>query len=231
MTDTRRAILVLFCWCCAVLLCAPAALAAARVDNDESWKALAQWQDLAPLYVKAPFPTNLNGKTLALVWNGKHNSDRLLRYFKEYLQRAEPGIRFVSSDLPVLFSPISQDLSESEIFTNKISSLHPELVIFATGDCRVCAAWMAVEAVLLEKAGIPTVALVTQPFYKTYQNVCRNMRMELLTCLAVPHPVAVINTEKVAAKARLFFENFLKLFPTAAMPSHPSMPPSAATGE
>lgn len=231
MTDTRHAILALLCWCYAVLLCVPAAHAAARVNNDESWKALTLWQDLPPLYTKAPFPTTLSGKTLALVWNGKHNSDHLLRRFGEYLQRAAPGIRFVPSGRPVFFSPISHDMAEAEKSASQIRALHPELVVFATGDCRSCAAWMAVEAVLLEKAGIATVALVTQPFYKTYLNVCRNMRMELLTCLAVPHPVAVISTEKVDAKAQLFFEEFLKLFPTEPMPSRPCMAPSAATGE
>ncbi|MEG2172989.1 MAG: hypothetical protein RRY29_06985 [Desulfovibrionaceae bacterium] len=195
----------------ALMVCLWPYTASAASDD---WNALFLWRDLAPIYSKAPFPSSLHNVPVLLIWNGKHNGDILLCDFAALLRKKVPSVRFITTGgKPLKFFGVPHTMEEAELATHEIRALQPGLVIFATGDCRVCAAWMAVETALLEMQNIPTVALVTQPFYKTYANVCQNMRVPPLTALAVPHPIAILSAEKVRAKAALLFKEFYALFP------------------
>lgn len=65
---------------------------------------------------------------------------------------------------------------------------------------RACSAWLAIDQIQLERAGVPTLTILTQPFLKTFHNVRQNLRIGPLHCITVPHPVAIIRDEKVRAK-------------------------------
>lgn len=187
---------VLIALCTVFLLAFPA-----RGEQAVTWESLTVWNDLPPLYAPAPWPADLAGKRVILRWNGKHNGDVLLDYLHTLLSRAFPGTEFVKAyeEAPAL-SGVSKDLPESEATAQALRNLRPDLVIAATGDCRACSAWLAIDQIQLERAGIPTLTILTRPFLKTFHNVRQNLRMGPLHCVTVPHPVAIIRDDKVRAK-------------------------------
>ncbi|MFR8580587.1 hypothetical protein [Bilophila wadsworthia] len=113
----------------------------------------------------------------------------------------------------------------------------------ATGDCRACSAWLAIDQIQLERAGVPTLTILTQPFLKTFHNVRQNLRIAPLHCVAVPHPVAIIRDEKVRAKVDEAFPAILdalrsgkaadstKTFPAETAPPAEAEASSAAPGK
>ena len=175
---------VLIALCTVFLLAFPA-----RGEQAVTWESLAVWNDLPPLYDPAPWPSDLAGKRVILRWNGKHNGDLLLDYLHSLLSRAFPDTEFIKAyETDPALSGISKDLPESEATARALLELRPDLVIAATGDCRACSAWLAIDQIQLERAGVPTLTILTQPFLKTFHNVRQNLRIGPLHCVAVPHP-------------------------------------------
>ena len=187
---------VLIALCTVFLLAFPA-----RGEQTVTWESLTVWNDLPPLYDPAPWPSDLAGKRVILRWNGKHNGDLLLDYLHSLLSRAFPDTEFIKAyETDPALSGVSKDLPESEATARTLLELRPDLVIAATGDCRACSAWLAIDQIQLERAGVPTLTILTQPFLKTFHNVRQNLRIGPLHCITVPHPVAIIRDEKVRAK-------------------------------
>ena len=175
---------VLIALCTVFLLAFPA-----RGEQAVTWESLTVWNDLPPLYDPAPWPSDLAGKRVILRWNGKHNGDLLLDYLHSLLSRAFPDTEFIKAyETDPALSGISKDLPESEATARALLELRPDLVIAATGDCRACSAWLAIDQIQLERAGVPTLTILTQPFLKTFHNVRQNLRIGPLHCVAVPHP-------------------------------------------
>ena len=143
---------VLIALCTVFLLAFPA-----RGEQAVTWESLTVWNDLPPLYDPAPWPSDLAGKRVILRWNGKHNGDLLLDYLHSLLSRAFPDTEFIKAyETDPTLSGISKDLPESEATARALLELRPDLVIAATGDCRACSAWLAIDQIQLERAGVPT---------------------------------------------------------------------------
>ena len=78
---------------------------------------------------------SLEGKTVALRWNGKPNGDLFLNRIGELLVENVKGVKIVkvweaAHDTAV----ISSNPERSKAITEKISSLKPDIVIAATAD-------------------------------------------------------------------------------------------------
>ena len=230
---------VLIALCTVFLLAFPA-----RGEQTVTWESLTVWNDLPPLYDPAPWPSDLAGKRVILRWNGKHNGDLLLDYLHSLLSRAFPDTEFIKAyETDPALSGVSKDLPESEATARTLLELRPDLVIAATGDCRACSAWLAIDQIQLERAGVPTLTILTQPFLKTFHNVRQNLRIGALHCVTVPHPVAIIRDEKVRAKVDEAFPAILdalrsgrtadstKTFPAETAPPAEAEASSAAPGD
>lgn len=188
---------VLIALCTVFLLAFPA-----RGEQAVTWESLTVWNDLPPLYDPAPWPSDLAGKRVILRWNGKHNGDLLLDYLHSLLSRAFPDTEFIKAyETDPALSGISKDLPESEATARALLELRPDLVIAATGDCRACSAWLAIDQIQLERAGVPTLTILTQPFLKTFHNVRQNLRIGPLHCVAVPTPSPSSATKRSAPRS------------------------------
>ena len=142
---------VLIALCTVFLLAFPA-----RGEQAVTWESLTVWNDLPPLYDPAPWPSDLTGKRVILRWNGKHNGDLLLDYLHSLLSRAFPDTEFIKAyETDPTLSGISKDLPESEATARALLELRPDLVIAATGDCRACSAWLAIDQIQLEPPKSP----------------------------------------------------------------------------
>ena len=83
-----------------------------------------------------PHPLTLEGKTVVLRWNGKHNGDHFLNRVAELLRENVKGIKVVKSweVAPETVDPITGNEERSKEFAKKISSLKPDIVIGAQAD-------------------------------------------------------------------------------------------------
>ena len=89
---------------------------------------------LEPMEIN-PHPASLEGKTVVLRANGKHNSDNFQTQIAELLQKEVKGIKIIKSweAVPETFRS-SQNPDLSKEFAQKIAALKPDLVIGSQCD-------------------------------------------------------------------------------------------------
>ncbi len=82
-----------------------------------------------------PHPSSLEGKTLLLRWNGKHNGDVLLDRIAELLiQRVKKFKILKSWEILPESANSSQNVEVSQKMATKLAELGPDIVIAAQSD-------------------------------------------------------------------------------------------------
>jgi len=102
-----------------------------------------EWQVLNPEGVVKiepmnvnPHPPTLEGKTVMLRWNGKHNGDKFLEKVGELLIEKVKDIKIIKSweVAPETVDPITGSQERSREFAKAIVKFKPDLVIGAQSD-------------------------------------------------------------------------------------------------
>ena len=83
-----------------------------------------------------PHPSTLEGKTIMLRWNGKHNGDRFLNRIAELLVKEVRGIKIIKSweVAPETVEPITGSPERSMELMKKLAAYKPDLVIGSQAD-------------------------------------------------------------------------------------------------
>ena len=83
-----------------------------------------------------PHPSRLEGKTIMLRSNGKHNGDKFLIRVGELLKEKVMDIKIIYSweVAPETVDPITGSLERSKKFAQKLASFKPDLVIASQAD-------------------------------------------------------------------------------------------------
>jgi len=83
-----------------------------------------------------PHPSTLEGKTVLLRWNGKHNGDKFLDRLAELLAQKVKGIKIIKSweVAPETVDPISGSQERSVELMKKLAAFKPDLVIGSQAD-------------------------------------------------------------------------------------------------
>ena len=83
-----------------------------------------------------PHPTSLEGKTVMLRSNGKHNGDKFLIRVGELLKDKVRDIKIIYSweVAPETVDPITGSYERSKKFARKLASFKPDLVIASQAD-------------------------------------------------------------------------------------------------
>jgi uncharacterized protein YllA (UPF0747 family) len=83
-----------------------------------------------------PHPSTLEGKTVLLRWNGKHNGDKFLDRVAELLAQKVKGIKIIKSweVAPETVDPISGSQERSVELMKKLAAFKPDLVIGSQAD-------------------------------------------------------------------------------------------------
>ncbi len=81
-------------------------------------------------------PTTLEGKTVLLRWNGKHNGDKFLDRVAELLAQKVKDVRIIKSweVAPETVDPISGSQERSMELMKKLAAFKPDLVIGSQAD-------------------------------------------------------------------------------------------------
>ena len=139
----------------------------------------------------APRPKSLDGLRVALLDNGKEFSELVLEALAETLRR-EHGvtrIKFWRKGFPAKGAPfIAEMAAESDV------------AISGVGHCGSSAPWSVIDAVNLENAGVPSVALISHSFCPLGQIVGRGAGHIGLPIVMLPHPIGEADSSRIAQK-------------------------------
>jgi hypothetical protein len=148
-------------------------------------------EDLSSATTPAPRLDTLNGKVIGLWNNEKLNAALLLEMIREELEK-----RFSFDVVRGVYDP---------------SNLMPEdgwgdvdgcdAVILANGDCGACSTSGIVNAIELEKRGIPTLLVSTPPFLDAVKTSASLRGMPAIRWAVVDHPVAMLKEDDLRQRA------------------------------
>ncbi len=155
----------------------------------------------------APRPESLKGLRVALLDNGKEFSDVVLDGLAQTLKRdfAVTDIKFWRKGFPAKGAPfIAEMAAESDV------------AISGVGHCGSSSPWSVIDAVNLEKAGVPTVALISRSFCPLGQIVGRGVGHTGLPIVMLPHPIGESDETRIAQKGSDAAAECVRLLTTRA---------------
>ena len=136
-------------------------------------------------------PKSLAGLRVGLLDNGKEFSDVVLEALAETLRR-EHGvtkIKFWRKGFPAKGAPFIAEMAAET-----------DVAISGIGHCGSSSPWSVIDAVNLEKAGVPSIALISRSFCPLGQIVARGEGHGSLPIVMLPHPIGEADMGKVAQK-------------------------------
>ena len=144
--------------------------------------------------------TCLEGKKIALWWNGKAKGDVALKTIAERLKR--------DYDTETVF--FKQDLFPSEEAFSAIADAGCVAVIAATADCGASAVTLTSDLCILEKMGIPTVMLIAKPFLLISNAEFRLKGLFKVSRAVMEHPLNSLPKEEASQVADALYEAVVK---------------------
>jgi len=139
----------------------------------------------------APRPQSLNGLRVALLDNGKEFSDVVLDALATTLTRdyGVTDVKFWRKGFPAKGAPFIDEMAAES-----------DVAISGVGHCGSSSPWSVIDAVNLEKAGVPAVALISRSFCPLGQIVSRGVGHAGLPIVMLPHPIGDADQGRIAQK-------------------------------
>ena len=136
-------------------------------------------------------PQSLRGLRVGLLDNGKEFSDVVLDALAEVLRRDHgvTDIRFWRKGFPAKGAPFIAEMAQAS-----------DVAISGVGHCGSSSPWSIHDAVDLERAGCPTVALISRSFCPLAQIVAKGVGYPALPIVLLPHPIGEADTARISAK-------------------------------
>jgi hypothetical protein len=136
-------------------------------------------------------PKSLEGLRIGLLDNGKEFSDVVLEALADALRRDHgvTRIKFWRKGFPAKGAPFIAEMAAET-----------DVAISGVGHCGSSSPWSVIDAVNLEKAGVPTVALISRSFCPLGQIVARGEGHDSLPIVMFPHPIGEADGARIAQK-------------------------------
>ncbi len=119
--------------------------------------------------------------------NTKPGADVILGYVKENLGNRK---------FTWVEKPAGAPATEEQL---KIAS-KSEIVILALGDCGSCSSWVILDAIRLEKMGVPTISICSKKFSPFAHELAKSHGAKDLNILSLDHPIAGLPKEEIIEK-------------------------------
>jgi len=152
-------------------------------------------------------PNSLLGLRLGLIDNGKEFSDVVLEALTETLRRDHgvTDIKIWRKGFPAKGAPFIAEMAAET-----------DVAISGVGHCGSSSPWSVIDAVNLEKAGVPTVTLLSRSFCPLGQIVARGEGHDGLAIVMLPHPIGEADSAKIAQKGADAAAECVRLLTTPA---------------
>jgi hypothetical protein len=146
-----------------------------------------------PAAPRAPRLASLRGKRVGLLINTKQNARPFLEEVGRLLED-EYGVT-LSRRTKVNFA-----VPEPEDIIKELAAAN-DVVITGVGDCGSCSAAATADGVVLEAAGVPVAAIITDSFIPTADAMAALRGAPGYKYATTAHPVAVLTEDKVKERA------------------------------
>ncbi|RJS48697.1 MAG: hypothetical protein CIT03_06910 [Methanobacterium sp.] len=87
-----------------------------------------------------------------------------------------------------------------------------DVSILALGDCGSCTTWVILDAIRLEKKGVPTLSICSHKFAPFARKLAKAHGAPDLRIFEIEHPVAGLNPDKVKEKTDVMIPEIKKIF-------------------
>jgi hypothetical protein len=152
----------------------------------------------------APRPAGLRGLIVGLLDNTKPNAEVLLSELADEL-RGRYDVRGAPMYRKGYFgTPAEEDMI-------KRIAQECDLVVTAVGDCGSCSAATVADGILLERAGVPTVSIVSDAFLASGRAMAEVQGFPGFAFAAVRHPVASLDAAQLRDRARAVLPDVLRI--------------------
>lgn len=142
---------------------------------------------------RAPRLASLDGTSVALIDNGKPNANLLLDAVADRL-RARGVSSVATYTKSIVGTPIDQQTLEQIQQT-------ADFAIAAVGDCGSCSAGTAQDSLVLERNGVPSISICTEPFGVTARAMAKSYGEADFDFVLTRHPIASLTAEAIGERA------------------------------
>ncbi len=132
-----------------------------------------------------PIPDTI--KKISLFDNTKPNADVILNTIEE-------------NSFEINFSRVKKPAGAPATIEQIKKASEADISILALGDCGSCTTWVILDAIKLEKKGIPTISICSHQFTAFAHELAKSHGMENLRIVEIEHPIAGQSPEQVKIK-------------------------------
>jgi hypothetical protein len=152
-------------------------------------------------------PKDIKELRFGLLDNGKEFSDVVLDALAEALRRDHgvKNIKFWRKGFPAKGAPFIREMAEET-----------DVAVSGVGHCGSSSPWSVIDAVNLEAAGVPTVALISRSFCPLGQIVGKGVGHEGLPIVMLPHPIGDADKAEISKKGTAAAAEVVRLLTTPA---------------
>jgi hypothetical protein len=153
----------------------------------------------------SPRPASLKGLKVGLLDNTKVNATQLLEEIAQLLtdQYGAGDATLYTKDY--FGTPVKPELMQQIVD-------EVDVVVTAVGDCGSCSAATVADGILFERAGVPTVSIVSSAFYPSGQAMATVQGFPGFEFIAVQHPMASLSADEVRERARTAVPEIARIF-------------------
>jgi hypothetical protein len=130
----------------------------------------------------APRPADLNGKRVALYWNGKQNGIHALDAARELLSQRFTGLTFI--DVIGEQGGVNRFLSPGQL---EMLEREADVAICTSADCGSCTSWLMRDLCELERRGIPAIGYTAAIFDEDSRFSTKTFGVPEAVPIIVPH--------------------------------------------
>lgn len=142
----------------------------------------------------APRPGSLRGLTIGLLDNTKPNAAGLLGHIATELQHRHGAGQARAYAKDYFGTPMTEQIL-------KRLTAECDVVITAVGDCGSCSAATVADGIMLERAGVPAVAIVSDSFVVSGRAMAQVQGFAGYEFVAVAHPIASLDDTRLRRRA------------------------------
>lgn len=157
----------------------------------------------------APRPDTLDGKTVALYWNGKQNGPDALKRAKELLAERFTNVQFI--ELTGALGGTTRYLSDEqlELIQDRVDAL-----VGTTADCGSCTSWLMRDLCEVERRGVPAVGYTAAIFDEDARFSAKTFGVPEACPLIVPDCFSNKSTEEIHKMVEDSFDELVRLLTT-----------------
>jgi hypothetical protein len=141
----------------------------------------------------APRPPQLDGLRIGLIENTKKNAEAVLRRLAQKLA----AVHGMTTDV-LVHKPQRAPIKDAQMAELKGRI---DFAIAGVGDCGACSSGSLLDAIILEKAGIPAIAIVTDAFHSTAREMAELWGVPNFRFVMMPHPLASLTEQEIDRRA------------------------------